>query len=165
MTEFLIAEAAIRQLHAQFVDAAWRQDADAFAGMFAEDGVWKIAGMEIVGRDEIRSTFARLLGACERVSMIVNPPLLEVRGGEATSRTYVTEFARMKADGAFAMTIGTYHDWYVETGEGWRFRRRHFGLQYRGPADLTGSFVEGSDQGAFPAMPALDAPTFTRRKA
>ena len=38
MTEFVIAESGIRQLHARYIDAVWRKDADAFANCFAEHG-------------------------------------------------------------------------------------------------------------------------------
>lgn len=159
----LLAEAAIRRLHARFVDIAWRKDAAGFAALFAEDGEWKIAGMAIRGRAEIETTFARLLGACERVSMMLGPPLLEINGATATSRTYATEFAKMM-DGSFAMTLGIYYDTYIcEAGE-WLFARRHFALQYRGPADLSSPFVDGPDYGPPPNMPGPDAPTFTRRK-
>jgi hypothetical protein len=36
--EFLIADCGIRQLHARFTDAVWRQDADEFSGCFTTDG-------------------------------------------------------------------------------------------------------------------------------
>lgn len=163
MTQHLIAEAAIRQLHARFVDAVWRKDADSFAGLFAEDGEWKIATLHFRGRAEVQGAFAKLLGACERVVAIPSPPILEIGQGTATGRVYVTEFAKM-GDGTSAFTIGIYYDRYVEEAGEWKFQWRHFALQYRGPADLPAPFVECPDYGPPPNLPAPDEPTFTRRK-
>lgn len=162
MTEFFVAEGEIRQLHARFVDAVWRKDAAAFAALFTRDGEWKIAGLHIRGQDEIEATFARLLGACERVTMIVGTPLLEVDGDKASARVPATEFAKMM-DGSSAMTLGIYYDRYVREAGSWRFGWRHFALQYRGPADLSAAFVDCPDYGPPPALPAADAPTFSRR--
>ena len=55
MNDFLAAESAIQQLHARYIDAVWRKDADAFADCFAKDAEWKIAGMHMRGRTEIGS--------------------------------------------------------------------------------------------------------------
>ncbi len=162
MTEFMAADSGIRQLHARFIDAVWRKDADAFADCFAEDGEWKIAGMHMRGRAEIGSRFAKLLTVCERVLMILGTPILEVGQGTATGRIYSTEFAKL-ADGGSAMTIGVYYDRYVQEGERWRFQWRHWSLQYRGPTDLSAPFVDCPDYGPPPGMPGPDEPTFTRR--
>jgi uncharacterized protein (TIGR02246 family) len=163
MTDILRADYAIRQLHGRCVDATWRKDADAFAGCFAENGEWKIAGMHLRGRTEIRDTFAKLLGACEKVQLILGIPVLEFGEGTATGRVQCTEFAKMM-DGSSAMTIGIYYDRYVEEKGAWRFKWRHWGLHYRGPADLSAAFVGSPDYGPPPGLPGPDEPTFTRRK-
>jgi uncharacterized protein (TIGR02246 family) len=162
MTEFVVADSGIRQLHARFIDAVWRKDAGSFADCFAEDGEWKIAGMHVRGRAEIGSTFAKLMGACARVQMIFGMPILEVGQRTATGRIHVTELAKM-ADGSSALTIGIYYDRYVEEGDQWRFQWRHFGLQYRGPTDLSAALVDCPDYGPPPGMPGPDEPTLTRR--
>lgn len=163
MTDFVAADCAIRQLHARFLDAVWRKDADAFANCFAPDGEWKIAGLHMRGREEVGATFAKLLGACERVQIILGLPLLEVNGSTAVGRIQATEFAKMM-DGTSAMTLGIYHDRYVEVEGRWLFQWRHWALHYRGPSDLSAPFVESPDYGAFPGLPGPDEPTFTRRK-
>lgn len=162
MTEFVATECGIRQLHAHFVDAVWRKDADAFAACFAEDAEWKIAGLHIRGRSDIGAMFAKLLGACERVQLIVGTPLLHVGPGGVSGRIPTTELAKM-ADGSSALTLGIYYDRYVEAGQQWLFQWRHFGLQYRGPVDLSAPFVASPDYGPPPGMPGQDEPTFTRR--
>ena len=163
MTDFLTAESGVRQLHARFIDAVWRKDAEAFADCFAADGEWKIAGMHMRGSEEIGKTFGLLLGVCARVVMLPGIPLLEVSGNTASSRMSVTELAKM-VDGSSAMTVGVYYDRYVEQGGVWRFQWRHFGLHYRGPIDMSAELVECPDYGPPPNMPGQDEPTFTRRK-
>ena len=162
MTDFIAAECGIRQLHARFADAVFRKDADAFADCFAETAEWKIAGLHIRGREEIRGLIGKLLGACARVHLIVGLPLLEVGNGEAQGRIPMTELAKMN-DGSAALTLGVYHDRYVEVGGRWLFQRRHFSLHYRGPSDLSAALVESPDYGSFPGGPTADEPTLTRR--
>lgn len=161
MTDFVVADCGIRQLHARFVDAVWRQDATLFADCFASDGVWKIAGMVIAGREEIGAACGRLLGRCERIQLVVGQPILEVGDGVASGRLQVTEFAK-KHDGTSAITFGTYHDRYVEQAGVWRFGWRHWNMAYHGPLDLSGPFVAPPDYGPFPAMPGADEPTYVR---
>lgn len=137
----LLADFAIRQLHARFNDAAWRKDAASFAGCFAEDGEWHIAGMHLRGRDEIGATFAKLIGYCERSLMLSGTPALNISPQQATGRTYVTEYMK-KSDGTPLRTIGIYEDDYVGNGSHWVFRSRTWILCYRGPPDLSGPFTD-----------------------
>jgi uncharacterized protein (TIGR02246 family) len=163
MNKFVIADSGIRQLHARFIDAVWRKDADGFAECFSSDGEWKIAGMHMRGRAEIAGAIGKLLGVCERVIIMLGLPILEVHGDTAVGRIYVTEFAKMM-DGSSAMSVGIYYDRYVEEGGRWRFRHRHWSFQYRGPVDLSAPFAGVPDYGAFPAMPGPDEPTYVRKK-
>jgi hypothetical protein len=156
------AEYGIRQLHARFIDAVWRKDAEAFGDCFSQAGEWKIAGMHIKGRADIAAKFALLLGACAKVQIIAATPLLDFGHGGISGRVSVTELAKM-ADGSSAMTLGIYYDRYVEEAGLWRFSWRHWGLHYRGPIDLSAALVECPDYGPSPAMPDADEPTYTRR--
>jgi hypothetical protein len=162
MTDFVSADCGIRQLHGRFMDAVWRQDAECFADCFAADGEWKIAGMHMRGRSEIAEACPRLLGRCERIQLITLPALLEVGEGAALGRLHMMEFAKM-LDGSSAMTIGVYHDRYVEEGDSWRYAWRHWSFKYRGPADLSAAFIDTPDYGAFPGMPSPDEPTYVRK--
>lgn len=161
MIEFLIAESAINQLHARYVDALWRKDAEAFAECFASDAEWKIAGMHMCGRTAIGGLFEKLVSSCERVRMILSTPILSLQGGAAIGRIHVTEFARLR-DGGSAMNLGTYYDRYIDEGDQWRFTQRYWTLHYRGPIDLSAAFVDAPDYGPHPGMPGLDEPTLPR---
>jgi uncharacterized protein (TIGR02246 family) len=162
MTEFVVADSGIRQLHAHFIDAVWRQDPDDFAQCFAKDGEWKIAGKHMRGRTEIGSQFARLLSVCARVRIILGMPILSVERSTATGRIHVTELAKLR-DGSSALTLGVYYDRYIEEGDRWRFQWRHWALHYRGPTDLSAPLVDCPEYGPHPGMPGPDEPTFTRR--
>ncbi|MDP3674408.1 MAG: nuclear transport factor 2 family protein [Novosphingobium sp.] len=161
MTDFAAADAGIRQLHGRFADAVWRQDDAEFAACFASEGVWKIAGMEFTGREQIADACRRMLGRCSHIHLITGLPILEVDGGTAKGRLSLTEFARMQ-DGTTAMTIGWYHDSYVEEDGRWCFARRHWSMKYRGAPDLTGHFAGTPNYGAFPSAPAEDEATYVR---
>jgi len=163
MTELWVADSGIRQLHARFVDAVWRKDSEAFGNCFAEDGEWKIAGLHMRGRADVGSGFGRLLGVCERVRLIVGDPILEVGDGVASGRMQVTELAKMM-DGSSAITLGVYYDRYVEAGDRWLFKWRHWGFHYRGPFDLSVPFSDYPEFGPPPNLPGPDEPTFTRKK-
>lgn len=163
MTDFVTADCGIRQLHARFVDAVWRQDDTSFSECFAKDGVWKIAGMAMRGRETIAEGCRNLLGRCERIQLVSGQPILEVVGeGEAIGRLQMTEFAKKK-DGSTAITFGVYYDRYVEEDGAWRFAWRHWSMAYHGPTDLSGTFIEPVDYGAFPGMPGADDPTYVRK--
>jgi uncharacterized protein (TIGR02246 family) len=161
MSNFLEADAGIRQLHAHFTDAVWRQDADEFAACFTLDGIWKIAGMEMQGREAIADACRRMLGRCSHIHLIVGLPILEVTGDTAKGRLNMTEFARVQ-DGSTAMTIGWYHDDYAQEDGRWRFKKRHWSMKYRGNPDLTGHFADTANYGAFPDGPAADEETYVR---
>lgn len=161
MVDLIAADFGIRQLHARFADAAWRQDADSFSQCFAANGVWKIAGHSFSGRDAIADGCRALLGRCSNIHIITGLPLLHADGDKVQGRVSMTEFARMN-DGSTAMSLGWYHDRYCEQDGVWYFQKRHWSFKYRGPPDMTGFYPDTPNYGPFPAAPADDEPTFVR---
>jgi uncharacterized protein (TIGR02246 family) len=162
MTDMIAADYGIRQLHARFADAVWRQDGEDFAGCFARNGEWKIAGLHFAGRDAIREAAGQLLGRCRRIHLVTGQAQLASDGDAVIGRLPMTEYAWMPDDTQY-MTIGHYHDRYVEEDGAWRFDRRFWSLKYRGLADLSPSLVDMSEYGAFPAGPGPDDTTFVKR--
>lgn len=158
MTDFAAAEAGIRQLHARYTDAVWRQDAEAFANCFTEDGEWRISGMVLKGRPQIAETIARILDNFTRVLITFRTPLLEVGDGVASGRTYIDERCAWKS-GNTNISIGRYYERFAEHRGEWLFQWRLFELHYRGPPDMTGTFFDHPDLGPPPAMPPLNATT------
>lgn len=140
MIDLVAADFGIRQLHARYVDALWRQDAEALARCYDEDGEWHIAGQHLRGRAEIAAAFARFVAPQERVLMRVGTPLLDIAGDIATGRLYVTEEVK-KRDGSAARHIGIYEDRYAGEGAVWRFLSRSWTTLYRGAPDLSDPFL------------------------
>lgn len=158
----IAADFGIRQLHARFVDAVWRQDAEQFAACWTSDGLWKIAGMEVRGAAALADACTQMLGRCRHIHLLVGPAILEADGEEVRGRLNVTEYTLMQDDTA-ALTFGWYHDRYAQEAGRWRFRSRHWSFKYRGPLDLSGAYVDTPDYGAFPGFPGPDEPTFVRK--
>lgn len=164
MGEFTDAAVGIGQLHARFVDAVFRQDIRQFAECFSSDGVWKIAGQVMQGRETIFERTGQLLSYCERIQLIAQQPLLELTSQGAVGRQQMIELSKMK-DGTGALTIGVYHDVYIVEEDQWRFAKRHWSFKYRGPHEFSGQFVDTPDYGAFPNGPADDEETYVRPQA
>jgi hypothetical protein len=115
----------------------------------------------MVGRETIFESAGPMLGYCERIQLFAPTPILDLTDDGAIGRQQMIELAQMK-DGSGALTIGVYHDHYVQEDGRWRFARRHWSLKYRGPADFSAAFAPTSDYGAFPAGPAEDEETYVR---
>jgi hypothetical protein len=162
MSDLIAADFGIRQCNARFADAVWRQDATTFASCFAETGEWKIAGFHFSGRAEVEKAFGQLVGRCSRVHLVTGQPLLTRQADEVLGRHSMTEFAWMP-DGTQFMTVGMYHDRYVEEAGEWLFRERFWSFKYRGPIDLSESLADTSDYGPFPARPEPDEATYVRK--
>jgi len=158
MSEFLQAEAGVRQLHAHYTDAVWRKDWAAFGDCFTPDAEWRIAGLTFVGRDDIVAGLQRIMATANRVLVTLRNPQFTLGGpGCGIGRVYVTEQCTW-TDKAPNTTIGRYYEHLVDGGDRWRFSWRMFQLLYKGPADLSGDFLDCPDYGPFPAMPPRDEP-------
>ena len=156
MSKLIEAECAIRQLHARYADAVWRKDVDAFGACFADDAVWRVGGMELVGRAAACAGFVGFTEVIERTLMTFRTPIVTVGEDGVSARTYVTEHNKY-ADGSASWSIGIYYERFVEggagSGDGWRFVWRHWQMYYHGPADLSGSIHAAAEFGPPPGMP------------
>jgi hypothetical protein len=156
MTDFVVAEAAVRQLHAHYTDAVWRKDHVAFGDCFTEDCEWRISGMILRGRAEITQFMKDAFPRYRFILINLRTPVLQVGDGRAWGRTYMSEQS-MFADGRPYGPIGVYYEHFLEQSDRWRFSWRLFHTSYSGPPDLSGSFFENADFGPAPAMPPRDA--------
>jgi hypothetical protein len=157
MTEFHIAQAGILQLHAEYIDAAFRRDYDAFGDCFMEDAEWRIRGHVNRGRQGCVDFFKRTMENSHMLLVTLRPPALKVGNGTAEGRTYFTAQNLLK-DGTPLCPIGRYFERFVDCGDRWRFKWRLFQTHYAGPPDLSGERIKCPDYGSFPNMPPLDAP-------
>jgi len=127
----------IRDLKARYcrlVDSGYStagDDANAFADLFASDGVWEAAGERIVGRNAIRERAAR--SRRFRFHLASNP-IVDVDGDSATGRWHAL-VAITGSDGLAAWLAGTYDDTFVRTSDGWRFEHVRFSVAFNAPYD------------------------------
>jgi hypothetical protein len=156
MTDYLVAEAGIRLLHARYADAVFRKDYVTFADCFTEDAEWRLGGYLLRGRREAAAFLADRIADSHWVLMTFRTPILDVQNGSATGRTYVTEVNAYK-DTPPSHTVATYYERFVEQGGVWRRSWAFFQLHYIGKEDLSGSFPAQIDYGPPPAMPPGDA--------
>ena len=165
MTSFAQVECAIRQLHARYADAVWRKDTAAFVDCFAEDAVWRIAGIELTGREAIGAGFDQFMAILHRTLMTFRTPILTLGElpGTASARTYVTEQNKYH-DGTAVMTIGIYYERFVDQGDRWRFAWRHWQMYYYGPADLSEKIYDAPEFGPPPGMPGPNDGSTERAK-
>ena len=156
MTNPAAARTGILELHARYTDAVWRQDADTFADCFAPDGEWRISGMVLRGRDEIRDTIAKILSRFDAVLISFRTPILEIGDGFACGRTSIDEKCAWKNSDR-NISVGRYYEHFILDGDHWRFSWRLFQMLYRGDPDLSGTFFDPPDFGPPPGMPPRDA--------
>jgi uncharacterized protein (TIGR02246 family) len=157
-TEFLVAEAAVRQLHARYADAIWRKDYDAFGDCFTEDCEWITSMGGLRGRAGIVDAIKGMMAKSKRILVSLRTPIIELKNdGSVTSRTYLTE-QNILNDGTAFTPIGTYYEHIVNQGDRWRMKWRLSQAHYAGPPDMSGTFVDNPQWGPPPAMPSSYTP-------
>lgn len=155
MSDFISAEAGIRQLQARYIDSVWRKDFLAFGDCFTEDAEWRIAGRVLRGRIACVNLLKEFIGNFDRVRMTMQTPILDVSEGTATGRTDVLEH-NILTNRQRNITIGTYYDRFVQHGGRWMFAWHYYQLYYLGPSDMSGKFYDVTDYGPPFEMPRLD---------
>ena len=66
-------ELAIRGLIERYADAVNRRDAEDWAGLWTEDGVWDVFGHAITGRDAVVAAWQGAMGAFSLVFHVAHP--------------------------------------------------------------------------------------------
>jgi hypothetical protein len=151
-----VAETAIRQLQARYVDAVWRKDMESFGDCFTEDCEWRIEGVVNRGRAACVAFMGPQLARTRCVLVTLRTPILEVGNGIASGRTYFTAQNALINQPPIT-PIGMYYERFVDQGDRWRFSWRLFQSHYSGGPDLQGEFKNLPDYGPPPGMPPLDA--------
>ncbi len=155
------AEFEIRQLHARYSHAIYRKDAESVGELFVDDGEWRVGGQIMRGREEIVAFLGGVFPQFERILMLFYTPVVDVSGGEVTSRTFVAERSKF-ADGRPFAPVGIYFDRFVERDGKLLFKWRLFQTHYAGGPDLEADFLDVPDFGPPPMMPPLDEETIDR---
>jgi len=140
---------AIQDLRARFSDAANLRQFDAFAALFAADGVWEVPDMHAAfhGRGAVRTGIESML---DQWSLFVQMPhdgpidVAEAAADgtvvRASGRAYVHEIGTLRTGGA-QRNDSIYEDAYVREHGAWRFARRTYHFLYVDETALAGHGV------------------------
>ena len=114
---------AIKRLKHQYCDDNYNPDG--IAGLFVEDAVWE--GGEFgryVGREAIRNFFGGAPKVLSLAAHQVMNPIIDVDGDHARGEWKLFQPCTLETNhGPRAMWLAaTYHDEYVRTMEGWKYK-------------------------------------------
>ena len=126
----------IRKLKAAYC-AACDDDhnGDAVAALFVPEGTWGAVGRPPeVGRDQIAAFMfgVRNSGQMKRSAHQVFNPVITVDGDQAEGDWRFLMMYTTADEQAFVRIIGTYHETYVRTAEGWKFETLEVTVEERG---------------------------------
>ena len=121
--------AEIQQLSSQYSQGSDLGEADMWIGVFAEDGIFRIADYgEWIGRERITQyrteTFAPRPDGYTYRHWNSSWVILPDGNGGATGRVYWVGFDP-SAEPLVITDSGIYHDTYARTPDGWRIQVRH----------------------------------------
>ena len=107
-----------------------RPDADAVAGLFAEDAVLQVLGSEYTGREQIRGRILAGVGGPIFRHMMSTIRIFAIDDDHATGVSYVTVYSAPPGEGPVPVdtfaAVGEYHDQFVRTETGCKIKRRDF---------------------------------------
>lgn len=118
-------------------------DAAAIADLFTADGVWRTDEFSMDGQDEIRAGFGRRQGVARRQSRhVCTNVIITVDGEAATGLCYLVNYrhdsetgqAEKPAPADVPKFVGEYHDTFVRTAAGWRFKDRYCDMAFVRPS-------------------------------
>lgn len=109
-------------------------DPDGIAGLFTENGIWdgETFGRH-VGREAIRTFFARASGEITFAAHLVLNPIIEVADAARASgkwRLIMPATVRTETGSEARWLVGAYDEQYVVDGGAWRFRSLKFHINF-----------------------------------
>jgi ketosteroid isomerase-like protein len=136
----IVDRVEIEALRGEFTDAVMMRDFDRLASLFTQDGAVRVPHIkaEAVSREEIRARIERLQGLWEYFVQTAHPGTIQLEGGAAPGRAYVSELMHGH-DGRSELNYAVYHDRYQRTPDGWRFTERVYEIRYLDATPLAGS--------------------------
>lgn len=116
---------AIRDLVARYIDAVNRDDTQAWAATWSEQGVWELLGSRAEGREQVIEMYAAARRQFSFVCMMLGSGTLEIDAPRARGRWYLTE-TLVRVDGTPVSICGCYEDRYIREAGEWRFAERSY---------------------------------------
>jgi uncharacterized protein (TIGR02246 family) len=134
---------AIEDLVHRYADAVVHRDPEQWSSTWAPDAVWELGkGRRVEGRDAILGLWNSAMdGFRAVVQHVVNGTVdLDDAAGTGTGRWYIIEHWH-RADDSRGILLAYYDDTYVGVDGNWMFASRELVVQYSGPPDLSGNFL------------------------
>lgn len=134
----------IGELIERWSDAGAEKDYDAMANLLTDDAIWRAGKpneFHAEGKDSIIQTIKRIAEAIVFLQQTPLTKVIKVDGDFATARTAIHEIFSLK-DGGGTEIYSNYHDKFVRTGDGWRFKERYFAARLINNKPLEGDFFE-----------------------
>ena len=116
---------AIRERIDTYCDAVFRKNADDWIACWAEEGVWRLPGSEVSGRDAIKAAWIGAMSRYALAGFFASAGHIKVDGDTAQVRAYTQEFLQ-GTDGSYIKIIGAYDDTLVKRGGAWLFTSRTY---------------------------------------
>jgi len=128
----------IFNLAAEYCYAADSQNPEAYASVFAEDGILDVGPMggQIEGRDAIRQFCHETFPPAVSFSIhYLHNPHIVVCGDTAKGRFYWEAPITWRPTNEAVWQAGSYDDQYVRTEEGWKIKKKLVTFYYATPFD------------------------------
>lgn len=133
----------INDLVHTYADAVVHCNAEQWAATWAGDAVWDLGGgRRVEGRESIVQLWTAAMGGFKAViqNVVNGAAQLDLAGGTGSGRWYISEHWH-RVDDSRGILLAYYDDTYVYVDDTWRFASRELVIQYRGPSDLSGTFL------------------------
>ncbi len=132
----------IRELVARYGHAVSDRDADIWGGTWIEEAEWNVLGRSPRGREDIVALWKQLMSRFPMIVHRASDGIVRLEGDTATGTWAIVENGQSET-GEGVLVLGKYEDWYLHTGDGWRFKRRDFHCYYQGAPDVTTPLPSG----------------------
>jgi ketosteroid isomerase-like protein len=118
---------AIRERIEAYSDAVFRHDAEAWIANWREDGVWRLPGIDVAGKAQIKAAWTQAMQAFAVAGFFAAPGAIEVKGDQAEVRVYTQEVLVDHA-GKVRRIIGAYDDRLTKEAGTWLFASRTYSI-------------------------------------
>ena len=135
--------ATIDDLLHGYADAVVHRNPDQWISTWATDAVWELGkGRNVEGADAILALWNSAMDGFKAViqNVVNHTADLDEAAGTGSGRCYIIEHW-CRATDSRGVTLAYYDDRYVRSDAGWQFASRELVIQYGGPADLSGPFL------------------------
>ena len=117
----------IRERIETYSDAVFRHDAEAWIACWAQDGVWRLPGIDVTGAAQIKAAWQGAMSGFTLAAFFATPGAIMVDGDRAKARVYTQEVLILK-DGAVRRIIGAYDDALARIDGHWLFSSRAYAI-------------------------------------